>query len=224
MSLFQNMVGRKVVMSMSGMAMIVYIVLHLLGNTSLFSGQDSINSYAKMLHSIGPFIWTIRIVMILALALHIFFGIQLSLENRAAKPDAYGKTGYLSATRAGRSMVWTGLLIALYLAYHLLHFTFQSFYAEYSAGSNFDGAGRPDVFMMLVQNFRHGLIAACYIAAMAAVSLHLSHGIQSLCQTLGLNNEGTLPAVIKIGTVTAVVLFLGYISIPVSIFAGLVGR
>jgi succinate dehydrogenase / fumarate reductase cytochrome b subunit len=218
------MVGRKIVMSMSGLAMIFYVILHLLGNTSLFSGQESINTYAKMLHSIGPFIWTVRLVMLLALVLHIFFGIQLTLENRAAKPQKYVTTRHLSATRAGKSMVWTGLTIALYLICHLLHFTFQSLYAEFSAGSNFDAAGRPDVFMMLVQNFRHGLIAAFYIFAMAAVGLHLSHGMQSMVQTLGLNNEKTLPVMMKIGTIAAAVLFLGYISIPVSIFTGLVGR
>ncbi len=222
--LLQNMVGRKIVMSVTGLAMVIFVIIHLLGNTSLFSGPDGINAYGKLLHSLGAFLWLVRLTMLSTLCLHIFFGIHLTLENRAAKPQRYAVRKDLSATLAGRNMIWTGLLIAIYLVYHLLHFTLEIIYPGLSAYQNPDAAGRPDIFMMVVLSFRNISIASLYVLAMGALTLHLSHGIQSMFQTLGLNNEKTLPAVIKIGTIAAMIIFLGYISIPVSIFAGLVGR
>ncbi|MBI5075122.1 MAG: succinate dehydrogenase cytochrome b subunit [Nitrospirae bacterium] len=224
MILFQNRVGRKIVMSLTGLAMVIFVIIHLLGNASLFSGPDGINAYGKLLHSLGAFLWLIRLIMLTALCLHILFGIHLTLENRAAKPQRYAVRKDLSSTFAGRNMIWTGLLIASYLLYHLLHFTLEVIYPGLAAYQNPDAAGRPDIFMMVVLSFRNISVAGLYVLAMGALALHLSHGIQSMFQTLGLNNERTLPAVIKIGTIAAVVLFLGYISIPVSIVAGLVGR
>jgi succinate dehydrogenase / fumarate reductase cytochrome b subunit len=218
------MVGRKIVMSVTGLIMVLFVIIHLLGNTSVFSGPDGINAYAVFLHSMGPFIWVVRVLMALIVCLHIFFGIQLTLENRAAKPDNYAVKKNLSATFAGRNMIWTGLLIGLYLVYHLLHFTLHVISPDHSAGSNVDAMGRPDVFMMVVYGFRNVFVTAVYLFAMAGLALHLSHGIQSLVQTLGLNNEQTLPVVTKIGIVIAIMLFLGYGSIPVSILAGAVGR
>jgi succinate dehydrogenase / fumarate reductase cytochrome b subunit len=222
--LLQNRVSRKIVMSVTGLAMIIFVMIHLLGNASLFSGPNGINAYAKLLHSLGAFLWVVRLIMLAALCLHIFFGILLTFENRAAKPERYAIRKDLSTTLAGRNMIWTGLLIAIYLVYHLLHFTLEVIYPGLSAYRNPDAAGRPDIFMMVVRSFRNISAAGLYVFAMGALTLHLSHGIQSMFQTLGLNNETTLPAMIKIGTIAAVILFLGYISIPVSIFAGLVGR
>jgi len=225
MMLLQNRVGRKVGMSVTGFGMIIFVVIHLLGNASiLFSGPDGINSYAKLLHSLGAFLWAVRLAMLILLCLHVFFGILLTLENRAAKPERYAVRNDLSATFAGRNMIWTGLLVAFYLVYHLLHFTLPVIHPELSAYRNADAAGRPDIFKMVILNFRSISVAGLYVLAMAALGLHLSHGLQSMVQTLGLNNERTLPIIIKVGTIAAAVLFLGYISIPVSVFAGLVGR
>lgn len=222
--LISNMVGRKIVMAITGLAMSVYVSIHLLGNISVFSGPDSINAYAKMLHSLGPLLWIVRLIMAAALGLHMVFGIQLFFENRAAKTERYAVRKQLSATVAGKNMIWTGLLIAIYLGYHLLHFTVQVIYPEFSASRNLDTLGRPDVFSMLVYNFRNIVVSIIYGAGVAAVGLHLSHGLQSMVQTLGLNNERTLSAVVKIGAVAAFAMFLGYIAIPAGIFSGLAGR
>lgn len=224
MILLQNRVGRKIVMSVTGFAMVMFVIIHLLGNVSLFSGPGGINAYAKLLQSLGPFLWTVRLAMLIAVCLHILFAVLLTLENRAAKPQQYAVRNDLSATFAGRNMIWTGLLIAIYLVYHLLHFTLTVIYPELSAYRNPDAAGRPDIFRMVVLNFRNISVAGLYVLAMAALGLHLSHGLQSMFQTLGLNSERTLPVIIKIGTIGALILFLGYISIPASVVSGLVGR
>lgn len=176
MMLLQNRVGRKIVMSVTGFAMVIFVVIHLLGNASMFSGPDGINAYAKLLHSLGAFLWTVRLGMLIALCLHIFFGILLTLENRSAKPERYAVRNDISATFAGRNMIWTGLLIAMYLVCHLLHFTLAVIYPELSAYRNADAAGRPDIFRMVILNFRSISVAGLYVLAMAALGLHLSHG------------------------------------------------
>jgi succinate dehydrogenase / fumarate reductase cytochrome b subunit len=216
--------GRKIFMAITGGIMILFVAAHLLGNISFFSGPDGINAYAKMIHSLGPFRWVIRLIMAAVLGLHMVFGIQLTLENRTSRAQKYAVNKHLSATAAGKNMIWTGLLIALYLGYHLLHFTVQVITPEFSAIRNLDALGRPDVFSMVVRSFRNIFVSVVYVMAMAAVGLHLSHGLQSMVQTLGLNSERTLPVMVKIGAVAALVLFLGYVAIPAVIISGLVGR
>lgn len=221
MQFFKSMVGVKVIMALSGLMMVLFVVAHLLGNTSIFAGPDGINAYAAKLREFGPVVWAYRVVMIVLFALHVYFGVQLTLENNKAKPRSYAVRRSLSATFAGKSMIWTGSVIGVFLVYHLLHFTIQVTNPEISAVRNFDAAGRPDVFHMVVLSFRKALIALVYIGALIALAFHLTHGIQSFFQTLGLNNDRTFPVITKSGTLAAIVIFLGYIAIPLIIFAGI---
>ncbi len=215
------MVGRKIVMAVSGLMMALFVAAHLLGNTSIFAGPDGINAYAAKLHELWPIVWAYRLVMVVLFSLHLFYGIQLTLENYRAKPKAYAVRKDLSTTFAGKSMIWTGLIIGGFLIYHLLHFTIQVTNPEISAGRNLDMAGRPDVFRMVVLSFQKALISFIYIGAMIALALHLTHGMQSFFQTLGLNNDRTLPVITKSGTLAAVIIFLGYIAIPLVILIGI---
>ena len=215
------MVGKKIVMAVSGLGMVLFVVAHLLGNTSIFAGPNGINAYAQKLHELAPVVWTYRLVMIVLVSLHVFYGIQLTIGNDRAKPQAYACRKSLSANFAGKNMVWTGTAIGVFLVYHLLHFTLQVTNSGISAGTNLDASGRPDVFHMVVLSFQKSLIVIVYIGAMSALFLHLYHGIQSLFQTLGLNNDRTFPVVVRSGTLAAVVLFIGYVAIPVIIFIGL---
>lgn len=221
MAFLKSTVGRKIIMAVSGLMMLLFVIMHLLGNSSVFAGPAGINVYAAGLHSLGPLVWIFRLIMICMFLLHLFYGIRLTLENNTARPQGYAVKKNMSATFASKNMIWTGSLIGLFLIYHLLHFTFQYINPEISASSNTDAMGRPDVFMMMVQGFQNLGISALYIVAMVAVVLHLTHGIQSLFQTLGLNNDGTFPVVKKIGTAAAFIVFIGYISIPLIIVAGL---
>lgn len=215
------MVGRKIVMAVSGLMMALFVAAHLLGNTSIFAGPDGINAYAAKLHELWPIVWAYRLGMVVLFSLHVFYGIQLTLENYRAKPQSYEVKKSLSATFAGKSMIWTGLIIGGFLIYHLLHFTIQATNPEISAGRNLDMAGRPDVFRMVVLSFQKALISLIYIGAMIALALHLTHGIQSFFQTLGLNNDRTLPVITKSGALAAVIIFLGYIAIPLVILIGI---
>jgi len=212
-------VAKKVLMTITGQLMVLFVIVHVLGNSLIY--VNWLNAYAVGLHAFPPMLWAIRLTMIAAVLLHIYLGIVVTLENRASKPQAYAITNHLSATFAGKNMIWTGAFIFFFLMYHLLQFTFQVTEPAIAAVRNLDAAGRPDVVSMVVLSFQHTGIALVYVASMTALLLHLTHGIQSSFQTWGLNNDKSLPVMIKAGTGTAVLLFLGYAAIPVVILLGI---
>lgn len=214
-------VGRKILMALTGQFMVFYVLAHVLGNSSLyFSG---INAYADGLRH-WPFLivlWTSRALLFLSIVFHGYYGVVITLENWKAKPRQYSITTRLSATFAGRTMIWTGLVIAAFLIYHLLHFTLQVIDPSTAAIRNPDALGRPDVFTMVAKAFRHWGFAALYLVGVLSLGLHLWHGIQSSFQTWGANSDRSLPVVVKIGAAAAVVLFLGYAAIPLTILLGI---
>ncbi len=224
MRLLSDSIGRKVVMAITGLLMVLFVVGHLLGNLSIFAGPNGINAYAEKLHGLPQVVWATRVVMLTAVALHIVLSIRLTLENRAAKPTAYAVDRRLRVTFAGKNMIWTGLLLGGFIAFHLLHFTVRSV-PGLDIVQGLDGHGRFDVFSMVVAAFfGHVVTAVVYVVAMAALYLHLSHGIQSTFQSLGLNNAKTMPGFLKFGSVLSVIFLLGYGSIPVAIFFGLIAK
>ncbi len=214
-------VDRKILMALTGQFMILYVIAHVLGVSTIYYG--GINAYAEELRRM-PYLfvlWTSRVLLLAAFALHAAFGILIKLENHRARPGSYALTDYRKAGFAGRNMVWTGAVIGSFLVYHLLHFSFQITNPSLSAVRRPDALGRPDVFMMVVGSFQDIGISAAYIAGMAALGLHLFHGIQSSFQTWGLNNDRTLPLFVRGGALAAVILFLGYFAIPVVIVMGI---
>jgi succinate dehydrogenase / fumarate reductase cytochrome b subunit len=208
-------------MAVSGFSMLAFVVVHLLGNSTIYAGPDGMNAYAEALHRFPLLIWIFRLILFVMLCLHVFYGIILTLENRAAKPQTYAERKNIQATFAGRNMIWTGLLIGAFIVYHLLHFTFQVTNPEIAAGRHLDAMGRPDVFMMVVLSFRKLAICVLYVGAMIALGLHLSHSIQSAVQTVGLNGERSFPVVMKGGTIVAIIIFLGFAAFPIVILAGI---
>ncbi len=221
MNFFKSTVGRKIVMAVSGFSMLAFVVVHLLGNTSMYAGPDGMNAYAQLLHRFPLLIWVFRLILLAMFYAHVFYGIALTLENRAAKPQTYKVKKNIRATFAGKNMIWTGVLIGLFLVYHLLHFTFQVTDPGISASRHLDALGRPDVFMMVVLSFRKLAVSLVYVGAMAALGLHLGHAIQSLLQTMGLNNDTTLPLFVGGGILVAILISLGFAAFPIGIFTGI---
>lgn len=221
MQLLTNAVGRKVLMAASGLLMVLFVVVHLLGNSSIFVGPDGINAYAEKLHSLGPLVWIFRAVMLALLLVHVWFGVALTLENSAANPAKYAVSKKLKATFSGETMIWTGLALLAFLVYHLLQFTVR---ITPDIVQGVDAKGRYDVFTMVVGSFRSTTISLIYVAAMVALFLHLSHGIQSFFQTVGLANDRTLPTYNALGKVVSVIFLVGYCAIPVTILAGILTK
>jgi succinate dehydrogenase / fumarate reductase cytochrome b subunit len=219
-SFFNTTVGKKIIMAVTGQAMIFFVIIHVIGNSTIF--VDGLNGYAERLHSLPVLVWLTRLIMLAVIFTHVFFSIQLTLENWKSKPEKYAVQKHLRSTLASRNMIWSGLIIALFLIYHLMHFTFQIISPDLAAVNNLDALGRPDVTHMVISGFQNFFIALIYISALVALVLHLIHGIQSSIQTIGLNNDRTLPLIIKTGVVAAIVLFIGYVSIPASILLNIV--
>ena len=218
MRILNSSVGRKILMSITGQLLIIFILIHLIGNSTIFFGPNGINAYAAQLHAMPPLVWAFRLFMLAAVAVHICYGVMLTLENKAANPGAYAVKRQLKASFASENMVWTGLLLACFIVYHLIQFTIHG---TPDIVIGLDAANRLDVYRMLVTSFSNGLISLVYILAMVVLFLHLSHGIPSFLQTMGWNNEKTIPVFATGGKVISAVLMVAYISIPAVILAGL---
>jgi succinate dehydrogenase / fumarate reductase cytochrome b subunit len=221
MQFLSSNVGRKVLMAITGFFMLFFVTVHLLGNSTIFIGPSTLNSYAEHLHSLGPLVWIFRSFMFLMLAVHLYFGITLTLENNAANPSKYAKSSKLRSTFASQTMIWTGLLILGFLVYHLLQFTLRVT-PDITPAAVADRPG--DVYGMVHGSFQIFTIALVYVAAMVTLFLHLSHGIQSLFQTVGCSNDNTLPKVTMVGKLISVVFLVGYSAIPVFILAGILKK
>lgn len=216
MQLFRSTVGRKIIVAISGQMMVLFVIAHLLGNSSMFI-PGGINAYAEHLHAFPPLVWSVRAIMLVMVIFHFYFGIMVKLENRAAKPLTYAVNKKLKATFASENMIWTGLLLALFIIGHLLHFTVR---VTPDVASRLDAlsSGRVfDVYSMVVGSFQNGTVAVIYVAAMVALFLHMHHGIQAFFQTMGWNNDRTLPVISRVGRTLALVFLVGYSSIPVFI-------
>jgi len=209
-------------MAITGQILGFFIIFHIVGNSTIFF--HALNAYVIALYKLPVFIWGGRVILVLAFLLHIYYGIALKLENYRAKPQSYAVTQFRQATFAGRYQIWTGVIIAAFLIYHLLHFTFQVTQPALAADTHFDTLGRPDVFTMVVGSFQRIVIAGIYLVSLAAVGLHLLHGLQSSIQTWGLNSDRTFPLIEKSGTAVSLLLFFWYSAIPVAVIVGLLSR
>jgi len=220
MSVLETSIGRKLAMAITGQFLLLFLLGHAVGNATLWVG--AINSYAAHLHGLPPLVWVFRIALIGFLSLHVWQGIALTLDNRAAGGGGYAVTAYRSATIASRTMIWTGLVIGCFVVYHVLHLTLQVIHPEFAAASHTDALGRPDVHGMLVAGFRNAGTAAVYGVGMIALGLHLFHGIASSVQTFGLNGSRSFPWLERAGAALALLVAAAFIAIPAGILAGLV--
>lgn len=205
-------------MALSGQLLVLFLLAHLAGNSTFW--VDRINSYAAHLHAFPPLVWVFRATMVTLLALHAWQGTTLALENRAARGGGYAIKRYQRATLSSRTMIWTGIALALFLLYHVLHLTLQVIHPEAAAAARPDAAGRPDVHRMLLAGFSHAGTAAVYGAGLFALGLHLFHGLASSVQTWGLNGPRSFPWLERAGVALALLLAAAFLAIPAAIFAG----
>jgi succinate dehydrogenase / fumarate reductase, cytochrome b subunit len=221
MRLFSDSIGRKAVMAVTGLLMVLFVIGHLLGNLTIFAGPNGINEYAARLHELVPVVWGVRIVMGAAVVLHLVLAIQITMENSAAKPEKYAVQNTQRATFASKTMIWTGAVIAAFVVYHLLHFTFR---VTPNLVLGADALNRFDVYTMVVTALASAFTAAIYVIAMVSLFLHLTHGVQSSFQTLGLSNALWLPRYGVAGKVLSGLFLVGFGSIPVLIIAGILAN
>ncbi len=220
MSMIQSSVGRKIFMAVTGVMLLAFVGVHLLGNSSVFFGADAINAYAQKLHSLGPIVWIFRLVMLFLFVTHIIFGIQLTLENSAATPEKNIQIKRLRTGFAAQTMIISGLVLLAFVVYHLLHFTVRI--PGMGVYEMNPATHMVNVYTMVIMGFKQAFTVLLYVVGMIFLALHVSHGFQSFFQTLGLNNDKSLPVFGALSKLVSVVLLFGYISIPLLIIFGLV--
>ena len=210
-------------MAVTGFLLFLFVIAHLAGNLQIFLGPEAINRYGHFLQSNPELLWPARIILLLMLVLHIWTAVNLSLENKAARPIGYGEYNPVASSYASRTMLMSGIIISVFVVYHILHFTVQAQYVNFT-GQNFvdftDPAKRHDIFKMMVVGFGNPWVSGFYIVGMALLCLHLSHGVSSMFQSLGWKNQVYGPCLDKLARVVAVLIFVGYSSIPVAILLG----
>ena len=226
--LWRSSLGKKYLMAISGLALWGFVLGHLAGNLQVFAGPDRLNAYAAFLKSQAGLLWGARIGLLAMVGLHIAAAVTLSAKNKAARPIPYENgVAPQDASYASRTMLMSGLIIAAFIVYHLLHYTllvpkinltgvdFSSLHQPLK-----DGSERPDVYRMLVLGFRQPIVSGFYLLAVGLLCLHLSHGLSATFQSLGITRftrEGRDHFAKKVG----ILIFIGYASIPLAVLFGL---
>ena len=221
LALWHTMIGKKVVMAVTGAVLIGFVIAHMLGNLKMFSGPEEINAYSHFLREVGApelaygqLLWVVRIVLLTCISLHITAAIQLSRMSQDARPAGYSVKRNVETTFAARMMRWGGVLLAAFILFHLLHLT--GGVVGFQPGQ-FKHLG---VYQNVVAAFAVWPVALFYVVAMGALCLHLYHGIWSMLQTLGWSTARNQRKQKIVARVIAIVVFLGFTSIPVSVWAG----
>lgn len=216
-TLLDSTVGQKVITAATGLGLVGFAVIHMLGNLQIFAGPTALNEYAAWLKSMGGLLWIARGGLLAIFVLHIAMTIRLRLRNNAARTSEYAKTHYQRTTTSSRWMIVSGTVILGFVVFHLLHFTFGVIQpANYNS---IDEMGRHDVRAMVVGGFQNLWIIAFYAVAMLFLASHLSHALFSVTQTVGLNRRGRRS---WMSDAAAWLLVIGFLAVPFSIAFGIV--
>jgi succinate dehydrogenase / fumarate reductase cytochrome b subunit len=212
--LWDSSVGKKAVMAGTGLIMLAYLITHVLANLLVFQGPEKINAYSKFLHGTGGALWAARAVLFAALVLHVVAAVQLTLRRRAARPVGYagGREPQVS-TLAARTIRWGGVLILVFLVYHILHFTLGTVHPAFIEG---------DPYHNVAAGFSNLGVVAFYELALAAVGLHLYHGIWSSGRSLGMSSPSPYPLRRQLALVLSVLVWLGFTVIPIAVYGGII--
>jgi len=213
--------GMKYVMGLTGFFLVFFALAHMLGNLSTFGGEAGLNGYAEHLRAFPPVLWAFRAMMAGAVVLHLFFGLTLYLQNKAARPVDYACKKNERTSFSAQTMVWTGLLLLVFVVIHLVQFTFHGLLPSGAIIEN-TAAGHFNVFAMVSSSLSSGLMALFYLASVVVLLLHILHGAASFLQSLGVTNENTFCAITTGGKLAAFVIGLGFVLVPLSVLFGLV--
>ncbi|WP_141736683.1 succinate dehydrogenase cytochrome b subunit [Oligoflexus tunisiensis] len=218
--LMKSSLGAKYVMAVTGAGLFAFLIGHIGGNLLLYFGQDAMNSYAVGLREL-PYglLWIARGGILLFFVLHVYTAYSLTARNKAARPRAYVMEDTFQASLASRTMAMTGTIVLLFVLYHLAHYTFRI--VNY-AGPYIDNQGRDDVYTMTVAGFSQPVIAITYVAAMLVLGYHLSHGLSSMFQSLGINHSKYNLFFRKIMPLVGWVVTLAGATIPLAVLAGII--
>lgn len=212
---YGSTIGKKIVMAVTGAFLVLFLVGHVAGNLQILAGAEKINHYAELLHSSMGLLWGFRLALIASVALHVRAALQLYALKAAARPVQYAKKTHRVATLASRMMIWSGYVLGAFLVFHILHFTTGNAHPDFKVG---------DVFHNVTVAFKNPAIAGIYVVCMGLVGMHLSHGLFSFTQSLGLSHPTYSAHAKTLGKVVAFVVAAAFALVPIAVLAGLVAK
>ncbi len=225
---WQSSLGKKYVMAITGAALFVFTVGHLAGNLQVFGPPELINAYAHFLKTTPALLWGARLGLLACVILHIASALSLTAANRAARPEGYvGGTAY-GATLRSRYMLVSGLVILAFVLYHLAHFTallpgINGTGDFHRLTTDLRGEKVADVYAMMILGFQVWWVVLFYLIAQGLLFMHLSHGLSSMFQSVGIRDHNIWPRIELGAKVLSIALFAGYAIIPIAIFMRVVG-
>lgn len=213
-------IGRKLLMASASILLFLYIIAHLAGNLKVFLGAESFNHYAEWLRVVGEplfpeksVLWIARVVLLAALFVHVGVYAQLWLQKRRARTTRYRKYDPQVFSWTSRTMAWGGIAIFAFVAYHLMHLTFGNAHPDFVAG---------DAYHNVIAGFQSLPVTGVYMVGVVALGLHLYHGLWSALQTFGINNPKYNRYRRPAAAIVAVLITVGYLSIPVAVLTGVI--
>jgi succinate dehydrogenase / fumarate reductase, cytochrome b subunit len=218
--LFTSSLGKKLLMAVTGAGLFLFVIGHLIGNLQIFLGPDSINGYGHFLQTTPEILWPARVGLLVFVIVHIWTSISLTVENRAARATQYESPDLVAASWASRTMIWSGLIIFAFIVFHLAHYTLLVVHPEFR--DLHDANGWHDIYRMMVLGFSNYWVSGFYVLSIGLLCIHLSHGASAMFQSLGLKNEAYECVIDRSAKLVALLIFLGYISIPLAVLVGVV--
>jgi succinate dehydrogenase / fumarate reductase cytochrome b subunit len=217
-ALTQSLIGKKIIMAVTGVVLVGFLVGHMYGNLKAFQGPEHFNAYAEGLRTLGAplfgrehLLWAARAILLAALLLHLWSAYAVTRASWAARPQGYHDLKLIETTYAARTMRWGGVLIFLFVVYHLLDLTFGRLNPGFQPGN---------VYRNVIASFQVPIVAGFYMAAMLVLALHLYHGLWSACQTLGLNHPRYNALRRGAAGALTVIIVGGFLAVPVAVLAG----
>jgi succinate dehydrogenase / fumarate reductase cytochrome b subunit len=216
-SLYSTAVGKKYAMAISGMVLMAYVLVHMIGNLKIYFGSTALDNYSRWLRTVGEpalpeqwLLWGVRITLLVALAVHLHAAYALTMINRRARPEAYrSKRDYVAADFASRTMRWTGIIVLLFIVFHLLDLTWGPANPDFVEG---------DPYRNVITSFQRVPVALIYVISNVALGVHLYHGAWSLFQSMG----WTRPWRRQFASVFAGLIVLGNVSFPLAVMFGVI--
>ena len=210
--LWRSSIGRKALMAVTGIVLFLFVLVHMIGNLQAFQGAGALDRYAELLRTSMPFLWFVRIVLLVSVVVHAVAGIDLYAGRQRARPVDYRTWRPVTSSPASRTMIWSGLLILGFVVYHLLDLTLGVANPSFQEGR---------VYQNLLASLGRTAAALFYVAAVVGLGLHLWHGLWSMFQSLGLASRGISIGIQKLAIGTAVILTVGFAAVPIAILLGL---
>lgn len=215
-----SQVGRKLLTGLTGIALSLFVIGHLLGNLQLLIGADMFNKYAHNLSSLGPILWLIEVALVAVFAIHAIIGVSIYQKKKKARSVNYsvynsaGKSSY--QTSSSKSMIVTGTVLLIFLVIHVATFKFGVGLPEYT--TVVDGVEMKDLYRNVYEVFQNPVYVALYVGVMVLLGMHLRHGAWSSIQSLGALNKTYRSTVYTVGVALAIIIALGFLVLPVWLY------